>query len=639
VFSSIIEIFQPLLKLGIDGVLKWVVLKGPVALRLCAALFLIAFIVSSVWFAYDFTRMQETFLTGISTRVDDPNQKYPGLESILLSGVHPDDLQTIEGSMQVTDDFIQRFGTFATHLRQDASLTSSQSTTETSSDSQSKSKANCGSLTADLCTHLIINTIPSEGGSAALTDKYFSSADTTNKAFLFLPAMLVPTATLPRNAPDDQLVTALLQHAELIRDLNASERVAGDICKFTSHDVFADSSALIRSQPIQSYFITANGVLRICEGNITDQATVYLNQFTPTIFFPSRSFFKNAFTKSSFSSSQDQSESNLALNKVFWFTNPYLDLGGSGIVVTGCMPVAMNGNERNAALCLDFVVKNTITQIKDHLAILGGTNPFQIKCTSEPSVSCTANDQDAPATNTWSDEVVQHFNNWKQEHPQSELYGMIQIIKQTGSSIKFTVPIDHQYQAGQRSGDFLYCFIDTAKVQLWNLVRGACVGGSFLGFALFVILLIADYGARIHEQERAFSTVDRVLSDVDTPYIRLNGDDKFIFFNAAFAKLAGYQSTVEAAELSEFKFRYLLAEQSEAIYNDIDTARRNGVPIDSYVVTLRRHDKKEVSVRVHAAAVPRPIDPHGAMPETFGILLPIKEQSSGSVTQFADKRK
>ena len=293
--------------------------------------------------------------------------------------------------------------------------------------------------------------------------------------------------------------------------------------------------------------------------------------------------------------------------------------------MTGCAPLAINGTAKSAALCLDFAVKNTTTEIKDRLAVLGGTSPFEIKCSSEPNVSCDSNDRDAPATNTWSDDVVQHFNSWKREHPQSELYGMIQVIRQTGSSITFTVPISHRYQPGQRSGDFLYCFIDTAKVQLWNLVRGACVGASFFGFALFVLLLMTDYGARIKEQDRAFDTVDHVLSDVDVPYIRLNSDDQFIDFNAAFSKLIGYSSKVEAKDLSGSKFKYHLADdRSRAIYDDIEAARRNGDFTNPYGVDLRRRDNTVISVKVHGAAGPRPANPHGILLRPSASCYPLE---------------
>ena len=267
-----------------EGIFKWVVLKGPFVLRLFAALFLIAFIISGAWFAYDFSRMQETFLSGISTQVDDPNQKYPGLESILLSGIDASGLRAMEASTQVTDEFAQRLA----NLKADLKATPTEATTKASSSSKVALQSRCGGLNAELCSHLTVYTVPNRSGAMTLTDKYFGLRSTDDEAFLFLPAMLVPTAELPEHPSDLQLLAALLNNTALTgRDLAASQRVAADVCNFTNVDVFSDSSSLVRSQPIQSYFITDNGLLRICEGNIKDQYTFYLNQFTPTIFFPS----------------------------------------------------------------------------------------------------------------------------------------------------------------------------------------------------------------------------------------------------------------------------------------------------------------------------------------------------------------
>src|SRR5271165_4136016 len=105
-WKSFMGPFEPLLKLGLGAVVKWVVLQGPIVLRCLAGAFLLAFLISSAWFWYGFSGMQDTFLQGIGAELDDPNQNYPGLEAILLSTFGTGVPKSLAG-LEVSDVFVK----------------------------------------------------------------------------------------------------------------------------------------------------------------------------------------------------------------------------------------------------------------------------------------------------------------------------------------------------------------------------------------------------------------------------------------------------------------------------------------------------------------------------------------------------
>ena len=155
-------------------------------------------------------------------------------------------------------------------------------------------------------------------------------------------------------------------------------------------------------------------------------------------------------------------------------------------------------------------------------------------------------------------------------------------------------------------------------------------------FVLLVVLLIADYGARIHVTDIAFQTIAGVMQDAPAPYVRLDSNDHFLEFNEAFAKLVGFASVLDAKlRLKDKKFEDLISRNDNSLktYVTIDACRRDGTPTKDYQITLTKVDGGEIAVVIHGAAVPNPINPRNTIPQTFGVIIPVKSDR-GPVAQM-----
>jgi PAS domain-containing protein len=159
---------------------------------------------------------------------------------------------------------------------------------------------------------------------------------------------------------------------------------------------------------------------------------------------------------------------------------------------------------------------------------------------------------------------------------------------------------------------------------LWLSLAAACIAIT----CILAVLILADYGLKFKEQERAFSVVDYVMSDVPAPYARLDEDGKFLKVNYFFAKLMGYQSDAEATvELRGYKYEDFLADTaSKEEFRAIKEERREGKPYRSYTVQMwtgRTPGKPPTRwIKVHGGDVPTPHGSRKKPGQSFGILLP-----------------
>jgi PAS domain S-box-containing protein len=160
---------------------------------------------------------------------------------------------------------------------------------------------------------------------------------------------------------------------------------------------------------------------------------------------------------------------------------------------------------------------------------------------------------------------------------------------------------------------------------LWLSLAAACLAIT----GILALLILADYGLKLREQERAFAVVDSIMSDVPAPYARLDEDGKFLRVNDAFALLMGYQSAARgSAELKQYKYEdFLYDEASKEIFHTIKQERREGKPYRSYSIQVWTGGKPGVGqvkwLKVHGGDVPTPHTARKKPGQSFGILLPI----------------
>jgi len=153
--------------------------------------------------------------------------------------------------------------------------------------------------------------------------------------------------------------------------------------------------------------------------------------------------------------------------------------------------------------------------------------------------------------------------------------------------------------------------------------------GAATCFGLMTVLLAYMLGASVMrrgEFEAALERIADVMCFSPTPYLRLDANDMIRDASASFCTLLGFAPTKENMNaIRQTSLRSYCADAvSEAEYDRVADRRRLSLPVDPYILELRRKDKSTIRVRVHSAALPA--TETSTMPVTFGILV---EQMGG----------
>jgi hypothetical protein len=255
--------------------------------------------------------------------------------------------------------------------------------------------------------------------SAANRDFAYSGilTDSADDGYLFFPVSLLRysgridykaagTASL-RNTDSDVLESAVRMDPVIADDIALSRKMLPVMRELTRTKLFnvsesrseiedrrtstATTDALrilsklhAQEEPSQVYYITKNGLNRIVnEADAKDQRTVYRNMFRATTFFPSRPYFVEAFKRIKSGAAEPLSAvlKGSTIDEAFYVSQPYLDIGGFGVVVTLARAVQY-GTHSAAALCLDLPVllKNeALFALRERLRTFGVV-PHEVSC-------------------------------------------------------------------------------------------------------------------------------------------------------------------------------------------------------------------------------------------------------------------
>jgi PAS domain-containing protein len=590
--------FRPLFKRGLGAFGGWLFWNGPLALRLGALVSLSILICSFIWLRIGTTELNEVFVDTLSSEVEQMPQPNKGLEAFVLSGLG----QTIDEALQgasISPQFQSAISDLQLNL-----------------DGQSQK----GPASSDLHVY---------GKGNSLSTRYLS--DSESSSFLFVPAMAVRMPpdrearlqTLSNKAIDKEIIDSALKDPQINRDIKASVAVGRELQRLEDIPVFrfgtepADQLPIV-PRPVQSYFVTRSGVIRIHENNYDNQKEYYERQFDPTTFFPSRPYFWPATLVLSIP--KEQLTCPVRLLDYFHNTRPYVDLGGNGVVVTLCTHVRY---KHEAVLCFDFSLGPRIRQrIKEKIERFGGFAAvgrcnvlnYQVRCEdlSEERRNLLEN-------------AIYTVNSPRAQV--SEMFGKVRVLYHDRSKglVKFSVPVGvpSTYGSAGRSAELLYGEIDLAKLRAKNTLKMLLIVNSFIATISFLGLLIADFGKKYEEQEKAFDRVREMMESAPVAYSRLDEKDRFVDVNDALIHLFGFDSVAEGRKsLVGQRFADWLADDvSQNLYADITEKRKKGQGIGPYVVKLWRAGRKESqSVKVYAAPVPGPRSSPKDAPQTFGIL-------------------
>jgi PAS domain-containing protein len=474
----------------------------------------------------------------------------------------------------------------------------------------------------------------------------FITEVTATNGFLFVPTPILRTRhaltdlTLASNAGKLRKVLEA-SDAEILHDIDLTAATAPFLKTLLTEPVISPFIDLAPSaQPIQVFVISMHGVTRIWK-QTKDLKQYYERQFSPTTYFPSRPYFWPAVANTALHKLKPGSGSQVRIADFFYVTPPYLDLGGNGIVVTLARPLLVHGMTQ-AVVCMDvsvqpqYQVKTTLT---NRVLALGG-KAVLVRC---PTASGECIPTAGPPGSLSPDDVaaaqltreVTGFIQLKSRDERSLALGNMQVLDGTvehqvytaavsgarrsdsfnsitSTEMHVSVPLESDLDGS----DFLVFSLDLPAYQ--SRTRWIIAGAVALIMLLIVIVVARFYRARVREADfrNAFEQVDEVMSLDPTPYVRLDEKDHIVASNWPFRALVGYSE--EALRL--VKFRDLCSPEFAKTYDKVQKQRMRGERVEPYTIEIRRDDQRFEKRRIVSEAVPAARE--GALPDTFGILLP-----------------
>jgi len=655
---------------GLRSTLWWLFRGSPLYLRLITFALVI---VSLSLGAAVFLNLSDTNSILVSALVspwENAQHAHTGIASFLLSSIVEElpDAQTANSSDApiVTSNFMKVVASIQTQLGNWPVSTQSSKTPPT--------------------LRLQIITSPSTGNN--LGSQLFLS-DRSN-GFLFVPGVIVTQPKLlqdkakqssgtDQNPDPDAAIISVTPDGEprLFDDISMSQAVSQKVCGDlqTFNEIAQNETTMFATNALprdiaphfsQAYLIFQSGVARLCEANIsplwTKQREYYKDQFTASTLLEDRPYFDETLADKNVVTDLSLSPPQMLLSQAFHRTEPYIDLGGNGVVETFCRRMPINATIKqddvskdavkaakvegtrypytsDAILCLDFRLRNNIENtLLMKIRRFGG---YAAEFMCDPQSGCTEDIQqssmrDVPAkykilallypplefSKDDKERLSNKFKSLAAKNEQSQITGRISVdyVKAGSGPVMFTVPLGASRILAGKLDLSRYQELSSGWVTLFAIFAAA----AFI--MLFVIL--ASYGLKVKEQERAFEAVDTVMRDVPAPYARVGADGKFLKVNDALAETLGFESAqVALPQLRDRTYEDFLADdESRDTYKEIKEERRNGAPYRSYRVSLwtggAPGKAPKAQFEVHGWDVPTPRISGKKPGQSFGILLP-----------------
>jgi PAS domain-containing protein len=604
--------------------------KQPVALAVSATLLIAAVLLSFLYWVRS-ARYEAVVANTIGSTMESTEQENKGLEAFIFSNVrkHVDDAVR---AAPLNPKFIKQYHQF--HASSQAVL--------------SHKVANAQSQ--------ISLVVPQNSNHQVLSDP-----DSNYPGFLFLPTFLLHTSLSPAEVgklttgthlvlysgatpttPEKDAVKVedpgLLRAVVLTRALATEIQLLTDL-PLISDDANTEATRYLNRHPAQIYIITKEGLNRVFTQGQPHPANEFGNQFPPNTFFPSRPYFWPAVHE------QDNGERQKAepsagdsIGSFFHVSRPYLDLGGSGVVITLSRDLELD-EITTAVLCIDLqfdVSQNLYTALENNVNDLSGI-PLEVDCTvpvqGEPdcdghSKSNRSNSQPlSDAELRLVKKIKDRLGASKEDYARSKVLGTLSRFdesesKASPSRVIFSLPMDRKFQPdGTQKAKLLLVDLDVNEYKqtttLIALAAATC-------FGLTTVLLAYLWGSNVmrrREFETSFGRMAEVMYNSPTPYLRLDSEDLITDVSESFCALVGTPPTTEGiSELKKKTFRSLLADQASlSEYERVEAARKRREHVPPYVLTLRKNGGATVAVRICSAAVPATEEEK--LPQTFGILI------------------
>ena len=581
--------------------------RQPVALVTCIVLFVGSLVLVN-WYRSRAATYESLINRTLGAETEDTPQSHKGLEAFIFSNVRlglDDQLR----KAHFDPDFIEKYKSFADAI------------------------ADSHSALTHLPSHIDLTVAPNGVGDI-YTD---TSSDTPG--YLFLPTYLshgeVSTSKGIASISDTALVRAVI----FGRSVAGALQRLSDTAIIAPDEAGAEVQLYLQPSTAQVYLITVEGVNRIFNRRAEHPSAEYGSQFPAKTFFPSRPYFWPALGPEGPDPSKSPTTSE-PIGTFFHVSKPYLDLGGSGVVITLSRPVVVDG--LRSVLCIDIQLdstqKNVYTDLAQSVRSLGGTAAY-LNCTirAQSNPDCpgetSTDEEEKKLTKRLKNALAtgQYKKSW------STILGNLYVFESTPSEsrLRFSVPISQEFSGSDQKVQLLLVDVD---LNAYRDRTSLIALGAATCFGIMTVLLAYLWGSNVMQRKDLVAALERVaevMSFSPTPYLRLDSTDRIRDASPSFYSLIGIPPTAEnIAMVKQKTFRSYCADAlSEAEYERVETRRRQGLPVGEYVLELRRADQSTVRVRVHSAALPE-METSG-LPETFGILV---EQTMPRTVQNDESR-
>ncbi len=402
-------------------------------------------------------------------------------------------------------------------------------------------------------------------------------------------ALFTPGALLSETV---ELQEMLLSNPEILFDIQVAMRVADHMKEIETHH--------IAGWPIvQSYFITESGVILLRKAEPDVKQEEHYRNLLPRQFFPERPYFWGAVMNKS-----------KPLAEPFRFvTNPYIDLGGHGLVRTYSIPFDLNRG-RVGVLCVDTeVVGNAERTLQARLENLLGATVYPFTWPNDKNI--------LPAGFGW-------FRDQLPEH-ESKLLGQIAARhdfrgESTSQPLGFTIPIRSTWVNEKRRTTILAASIDIDALHQKQVTDIMLMAAGVFLFLAGTLNVLQDYRLLRSEARSFLDNMGRVMKETETPFAALDDRNRFLHANDSFTKLLGYTNEHDLKDKCP-EFRAMVSTESLPEYEDVLRRSGRGEYTEKYELVLVTKDKRRLHVTAHGERAPFPRLWRKTTPYRFGVFL------------------
>lgn len=424
-------------------------------------------------------------------------------------------------------------------------------------------------------------------------------------AYLMVPAISLRQRQVGSNLlENDKLEEVFQNNPEVLFDFHVARRIDDKLMALRN----------MEGQPlkiVQAYFISESGtiLLRGLNDNISDEST-----FPTNTLFMDRLYFWGAIDPDSFRTEKNE-------GPLDYQTGPYIDLGGNGVVKTYSRRVELP-NHRSGVICVDVELPDASVKIKERLEALGAR-------VDEGSYAAGA-DRLKASDGGPTPKGFEWVNAQLGSQARSRITGAVAFQSDFVGApkddvVRFTIPVGNELLANRTPvTKLLLVTFDFTGIKYWIL-------GYTIGFVAGILLLVFvllnlfwHYNFLKEEMNEVLEKMYKVMSEAETPFVWLNGENQFHKVNKSFLDKVGCNNDTEL-KLYAPTFRDLVTAETQPIYEAILEKSTRGEPTPKYRIDIIKQNREVIQVWVHGESIPYPTLGRRLPPHRFGVLLPPPE--------------